>query len=171
MPILVCGAYRRRIAGAKKPAVDATAGASFLFLLAAAVLLPAVNPVISAMSTAIVASICILATAIQLPVDAIAFAIEPFRAFRMPVLSSTIGLPVEMPVDTVSSRIQPIFDAIASCVETLLDPVARIGEGGSIQQQQNGDRVNQFPRIHDVSPRIHTMIVSTVPTTAVAPIG
>jgi hypothetical protein len=96
---------------------------------------------------------------VQPPIDAIALAIEPVSATVPAVRGCTVGASIEAAVDLVAPLVEALFDTVAPLVEAVLDAVSRIGESVARQQQKPCNTDDEFSRIHDGSPGIHTNVV------------
>ena len=137
-------------------------------LVLAASILPPVDAPVRTLPPAVVAPVGTLATAVELPVDTIALAIQALGTMLTAILLGTCRSSIKTTINAVSPLVQSLFYAIAAFVEMPLDPVTRIGEGGSIEQQAGSGGANQCPQIHDVSPGFLT---SSQQTTATRHIG
>jgi len=122
------------------------------------------------MSAAIVTPVDAVALAVQPAIDSIAFpvqpainaialAIEPVSATIPAVRGCAFGASVEAAVDPVAPVVQALFYTIAPLVEAVLDAVSRVGDSGARQQQKPCNTDDEFSRIHDGSPGIHTNVV------------
>jgi replication-associated recombination protein RarA len=128
-------------------------------VLPAAASLPAIDAAINPRSLAVEVSIDTFAAPVEMLIDSIALAVELRCEAVTAIFLGAPGTAVEAIVDVVALAIKARLNTISAVIESVLDPVARIGQCAARNQQQSGSAHDEFSRIHDGLPSILTNIV------------